>query len=179
MLCSTFQVQQPGDGDEGKGHHRTVLGSLSWHRPHTDAGLEQRWEIYVHPRVLTKACGTTKKTYAEFLVDICFTVSCHLSWKIWVMRNGKSQGNTSPNVPSFEPRHPLTRTAISEVGSHMNGKNGKWIGIVFLEISAQINFSVASRRKCIVFILALIKLSGSYRKAETEPETQTMRNTTP
>ena len=57
-----FQVQQPGDRAEGKGHHRIVLASLSGHWPDTDAGMEQRWELYFgkmyafNAAVLTQTC---------------------------------------------------------------------------------------------------------------------------
>lgn len=43
-LCTLFQVQQPCDRTQGKGHYRVMLGSIFWNWPDAHVGLEQ-WYV--------------------------------------------------------------------------------------------------------------------------------------
>lgn len=40
VQTTLFQVQQPCNRTQGKGHHRVMLGAILWNWPDTHAGLE-------------------------------------------------------------------------------------------------------------------------------------------
>lgn len=148
MCYCALQVQQPGDRAEGKGHHRIMLGSLSGHRPDTDAGLEQRyvWQKYLNVcfQCLQKLFLPKPVEKQRYIIQRFLRFDSFVFVPLLALEQSRKI-ISKHTIPHIQPQHPWTTTTIFKIDRHMRGKTTRKI---HLRKNGKMHSYWLSREKC-------------------------------